>query len=147
MPTSIVISSDDARSRALLAVSQAPQGAFVTIKEDGEKRRDRQNRFAFEVYNQVSKILGDRTPSDIRAESKLCVGVPILRANSDDFRERYDRIVRPLPPENKLELMTEPIELPVTSLMTVKVMAEYITQLLQYWDERGAPAMLERYDL
>lgn len=142
MPTSIVISSDDARSRALLAVSQAPPGAFVTIKEDGEKRRDRQNRFAFEVYNQVAKIFGDRTPSDIRAESKLHVATPILRAHDPDFRAKYDEHIKPLPYETKLAVMVEPFDFPVTSLMTVKVMAEYLTALLQYWDENGASAMM-----
>ena len=120
----------------------------VTVSEGEEPRRARQNRFAFEVYKQVAKLKGDLTPSEARAISKLHVGIPLLREESETFREKYDRIVRQNDYETKLELMVEPIELPVTSLMTVKQMSEYITRLLAYWDPNGAAGiMLERFDL
>lgn len=141
------ITDGQSRADALLAVSSAPLGASVVVNEKGEKRRDRQNRFSHEVYRQVAKMLGDRSQTDVRAESKLHIGTPILRAHDPDFRAKYDEHIKPLPYETKLAVMVEPFDFPVTSLMTVKVMAEYITALLQYWDERNAPAMLDRYDL
>ena len=130
---------------AFLAQAQPP---YVVIFKAGEEtRRDRQNRFAFEAYKQIAKILGDRTVDDVRAESKLHIGVPILRSEDDDFRAKYDRIIMPLDYETKLEVMIEPFDFPVTRLMTVKQMAEYITRMLAHWDKQGASVMLPEYDL
>jgi len=114
----------------------------VTAKHGEEKRRDRQNRFAFETYKQIAELMGDRRPSDVRAETKLQIGVPIMREESADFREKYDRILKPMPYETKLELMVEPMEFPVTSLMSVKAMTRYISEMLAHWDAQGAPVML-----
>ena len=127
---------------ALAHIEAAQLPCVVTIKEGEEKRRERQNRFSHEVYAQVARLLGDRSTSDVRAESKLHVGVAILRAHDEAFRAKYDQHIKPLPYETKLAVMVEPLELPVTSLMGVKVMAEYLTALLQYWDDRGASAMM-----
>ena len=130
---------------AFLAQARPPY--VVTFKAGEETRRDRQNRFAFEACKQVAKILGDRTVNDVRAESKLHIAVPILRAEDDDFRAKYDRVIMPMPYETKLELMVEPFDFPVTRLMTVKQMAEYITRMLAHWDANGASVMLPEYDL
>ena len=130
---------------AFLAQAQPPY--VVTFKAGEETRRDRQNRFAFEAYKQVAKILGDRTVNDVRAESKLHIAVPVLRAEDDDFRAKYDRVIMPMTYETKLELMVEPFDFPVTRLMTVKQMAEYITRTLAHWDKQGASVMLPEYDL
>ena len=130
---------------AFLAQAQPPY--VVTFKAGEETRRDRQNRFSFEAYKQIAKILGDRTVDDVRAESKLHIGVPILRSEDDDFRAKYDRIIMPLDYETKLEVMIEPFDFPVTRLMTVKQMAEYITRILAHWDKQGASVMLPDYDL
>ena len=131
---------------ALGQIVQVQPPFVLTIKMGEETRRDRQNRFAFEAYKQVAKILGDRTVSDVRAESKLHIGVPIMRQD-DDFRAKYDAMIRPLPYEHKLAMMVEPFDFAVTRAMTVKLMNEYITRLLAYWDAQGAPAMLDRFDL
>lgn len=114
----------------------------VTAKRGEEKRRDRQNRFAFEAYKQIAELMGDRTPSDVREETKLRIGVPIMREDNEQFREKYDRILKPLPYKTKLELMVEPMEFPVTSLMSVKAMTRYISEMLVHWDAQGAPVML-----
>ena len=132
---------------ALGQIVQVSPPLVLTLKIGEETRRDRQNRFAFETYNQVAKILGDRTVSDVRAESKLCVAVPIMRAADDDFRAAYDAMIRPLPYEHKLAMMVEPFDFAVTRAMTVKLMNEYITRLLAYWDERGASVMIPDYDI
>jgi len=130
---------------AFLAQAQPPY--VVTFNAGEETRRDRQNRFAFEAYNQIAKILGDRTAEDVRAESKLHIGIPILRAHDEDFRAKYDRVIMPMDHEAKLAVMVEPFEFPVTRLMTVKQMAEYITRMLAHWDKQGASVMLPEYDL
>lgn len=131
---------------ALAQIGQAQPPFTLTMKPGKEPRRDRQNRFAFEMYGQIARILGDRDTEDVRAETKLRIGVPIMRLD-DDFRAAYDQHVRGLPYETKLALMVEPFDFPVTRLMTVAQMAEYITKALAYWDAQGASAMMERYDL
>lgn len=139
--------TDHAALISALAQIGAIQPPFhITVKEGDEPRRDRQNRFAFEAYKQVAKILGDRDAEEVRAETKLRVGVPIMRVD-DDFREKYDTHVKGLPYETKLALMVEPFDFPVTRMMSVKQMADYITRMLAYWDAQGASAMMERYDL
>ena len=132
---------------ALGQIVQVSPPLVLTLKIGEETRRGRQNRFAFETYKQVAKILGDRTVGDVRAESKLCVAVPIMRATDDDFRAKYDAMIRPLPYEHKLAMMVEPFDFAVTRAMTVKLMNEYITRLLAYWDGQGASVMLPDYEI
>jgi hypothetical protein len=132
---------------ALGEIIQVQPPFVITVKQGEETRRDRQNRFAFEAYRQIAKMLGDRTTEDVRSETKLHIGVPIMRAADPDFQTLYDEMIRPLPYEHKRKMMIEPFDFAVTRGMTVKQMGEYITQMLAYWDERGASAMMERYDL
>ena len=132
---------------ALSQIGEAQPPFMITLKPGEEKRRDRQNRFAWEAYKQIAAILGDRSADDVRAESKLHCGVPILRAEDEAFREKYDQHVRGLPYETKLAIMVEPFDFPVTRLMSVKQMANYITAMLSHWDAQGASGMLPDYDL
>jgi hypothetical protein len=130
---------------ALAFLGQAHPPYIVTFKAGEENRRDQQNRFAFEAYSQIAAILGDRTPNDVRAETKLCVGIPIMRQD-DDFRSKYDEMIRPLPYQTKLAMMVEPFDFAVTRLMTVRQMTDYISQMLAYWDAQGASVMMPDFD-
>ena len=132
---------------ALSQIGEAQPPFTLTLKPGEEKRRDRQNRFSHEAYNQIAAILGDRSADDVRAECKLHCGVPLLRAEDEAFREKYDQHVRGLPYETKLAIMVEPFEFPVTRLMSVKQMASYITSMLSHFDAQGASVMLPDYDL
>jgi hypothetical protein len=130
---------------ALAFIGQAQPPYVITFKAGEESRRDQQNRFAFEAYAQIAAILGDRTPNDVRAETKLHCGIAIMRQD-DDFRAKYDAMIRPLPYETKLAMMIEPFDFAVTRLMTVRQMTAYISQMLTYWDERGASVMVPDFD-
>ncbi len=70
--------------------------------------------------------LQDQTSEAYRAYCKLHFGVPILRNAHDVFAEKYDRLIKPLPYNVKLEYMAEPIGFPVTSLMTTKQKKQYL---------------------
>jgi hypothetical protein len=131
---------------ALSDIVKAQPPLVLTLKIGEETRRDSQNRFAFEAYKQIAKLLGDRDANDVRSETKLHIGVPIMRAD-DGFRQLYDTMIRPLPYEHKRAMMLEPFDFAVTRAMTVKQMSEYITQMLAYWDGQGASVMLPEYDL
>jgi hypothetical protein len=98
---------------------------MVVAWKQGDDRSTQQNALAFKWYGEISTELGDRLPHEVRAYCKLHHGVPIRRED-DDFREVYDRVVRPLPYEAKLALMVEPIDFPITRDMTITQMTRYL---------------------
>ena len=53
---------------------------------------------------EAAEQLGDRTAEEVRGFCKLHYGVPIMREGHDDFRETYDRLIKPLPTKTKLAL-------------------------------------------
>ena len=61
---------------------------------------------------------------------KLHFGVPILRAEDEQFREFYDRHIKSFTYEDKLQAMDY---LPVSSLMTTKQMSQYLERIQQEW--------------
>ena len=103
---------------------------LVEIKK--HNRSEMQNRTCFMWYREIAKAKGDETATDIRAYCKLHYGVPILREDNDDFREGYDQIVRPLSYENKLKIMVEPLDLPITRIMSVDQMQRYMEDVQKY---------------
>lgn len=80
---------------------------------------------------------GDMTADEYRGQMKLHHGVPILRRDSDEFREKYDRLIRPRDYAEKLELMQEPIDFQVTRLMTTRQKAEYLDSVYVDLTGRG----------
>ena len=125
----------------------------VTIDEHIEDRSLAQNRLAFRWYNDAADQLKDGTASDKRAYCKLHFGVAILKdgtgKSAEKFRDVYDRIIRPLTYEQKLELMTEPINLPITSLMTVKQFTQSLDAVQQFFSSIGVVLVTDDglYDL
>lgn len=118
---------------------------LVTINPGQEKRSSQQNRLQWQWFNDAAGQ-GDQTATEYRAYCKLHFGVPILREENGDFREQYDRVIRPLPYNAKIALMLPPIELPVTSLMSVKQQTRYLDAIWQHFTSLGIqltdPAML-----
>lgn len=110
---------------------------FVLSLVKGNKRSLEQNRLQRLWCVEISDQLGDRTPEEVRGYCKLTLGVPILREESETFREQYDRVVKPLPYEQKLAVMMEPLDLPVTRYMTTKQKAKYLDAVFRYWSEQG----------
>jgi hypothetical protein len=90
-----------------------------------EVRTLQQNKMQFKWYRDMQKQ-GDQTAIEYRAYCKLHFGVPLLRVEDESFRAIYDKLIRPLDYEDKLSLMVEPIDLPVTSQMSVEIMAKYL---------------------
>lgn len=108
----------------------------VTVEKGAEKRSVSQNRLQRQWLNDAM-AQGDMSAEDYRAYCKLHFGVPILRAQDDEFRKKYDEIFRPLPYETKLELMKVPFDFPVTRLMTVKQKTEYLNQMYTHFTGLG----------
>ena len=122
-----------ARGRALFQ-QNGPQE--VTIQDFENSRSIQQNRLAFLWYKYIAVELGDGTPEDKRAFCKLHFGVAI-RKEKESFRDVYDRIIKPLTYDQKIECMKEPINFPITSDMGVKEMARYLDDIDRYYAEQG----------
>lgn len=109
----------------------------ITIDDEPSNKRSLdQNRLQRLWLNELEQQ-GDMRAEDYRAYGKLHIGVPILRNASDEFRARYDSVIRHLPYETKLELMKVPFDFPVTRLMTTKQKSQYLDAVYQYWTSKG----------
>jgi hypothetical protein len=86
---------------------------------------------------EAAEQFGDRTAENVRGWGKLHHGVPILRAESDEYRARYDKVFKPLDYETKLELMQEPFDFPVTRLMNVSQKTRYLDAIHRALSEMG----------
>lgn len=135
MTTRIIRDEQDRKMLIKLIMSQ--KLPFVAKVERGGIRSIEQNRLQRLWVNEISEQLGDRTPEEARGECKLTIGVPILRAEDEEFRREYDRLIRPLPYEDKLRCMMEPIDLPVTRRMTTKQKTAYLEGIYRQYAEQG----------
>jgi len=96
----------------------------VTVSSvDGRDRTKDQNALQWLWATEAAQQLGDRDASEVQREWKLRHGVPILREDSADFRALYDKTLKPLPYELKVQAMSM---LPVTSDMKVRQMVRYL---------------------
>lgn len=131
--------STDAGLEALLGVRRQAllAGKPFVVQVVGEKRSLPQNALSFALYKQIGQQVDDQSIKDIRAECKLVHGIPILRAASDEFRDLYDRVVKPHDYETKLALMCEPVDFPVTSLMNKKQFSEYVDTIIRHYSQQG----------
>ena len=102
----------------------------------GAPRSNAQNRLAQRWFTDISTQLGDQTHEDVRAECKLRFGVPILRAENETFRLSYDRVIKALPYEQKLDAI-KAFDLPVTRLMTAKQMTAFMDEMQRHWSGQG----------
>lgn len=134
--TTRFLESDQDRRMLIRFIEGQPLPLTVSLTKGG-KRSLKQNRLQRQWLNEISEQIGDQTPEEVRGYCKLTLGVPILRAENDTFRERYDAIVRPLPYEQKIALMMEPLDFPITRLMTTKQATAYLDGMHRHFSERG----------
>lgn len=93
----------------------------------GKDRTVDQNRLSFDIYRDLWKSGKFESVTEARAYCKLNHGVPILVAEDDDFKKGLNKLGKyNLTYEDKLSMMIEPINLPVTSRMTRKQFSEYV---------------------
>ena len=100
-------------------------------------RNNDQNSLSHVWYLQIGEFMG-KTPIQAKAYCKLHVGVPVLRAEDQEFCAKYDRLLKPLPYETKLELMEW---FPVTSLMTMGQFSRYMSDLQHHFGPKGLALM------
>lgn len=108
----------------------------------GRDRSAELNDLSHVWYEQVHRETREDDPLGVKCYCKLHHGVPILRAESGDFRSIYDAGIKCLSYEQKLLAMRF---IPVTSEMTVKQMVRYLDEVRDDFrrPERAAPVYLE----
>ena len=124
------------RQQFIRWLQQVQEERLTITVMPGAKRSNAQNRL-FWQWMQDLEAQGDQTAQEYRAYCKLHFGVPILRAETPAFREQYDQTVKPLQYETKLALMKEPIDLPVTRLMTVNQERALLDEVWQHFTGLG----------
>ena len=134
--TTRVIKTEADRALLVQYLKARPLPYTVDIVK-GKHRTDAQNKLQRLWISEIAEQLGDQTPEEVRGFCKLVFGVPILRAENTAFREKYDAIVRPLPYETKLAIMQEPLDMPVTRLMTTDQKTRYLDTLCRHFLQQG----------
>ncbi len=135
MTTRVIDSEQD---RALLVrYVREHRLPFTVDVTKGKRRSVEQNRLQRLWMNEIAEQLGDQTPEEVRGYCKLTLGVPILRAENEAFRIAYDGNVRPLSYPQKLKLMMEPLDMPVTRIMTTDQKTRYLDGVVRHFGEQG----------
>ena len=134
--TTRFLETDHDRRMLIRFLETQPLPLTVSLSKGGV-RTLKQNKLQRLWVGEIADQLGDQTPEYIRGYCKLAIGVPILRAENESCRERYDAIVKPLPYEQKIALMMEPLDFPVTRLMTTKQHTAYLDGVHRHFSERG----------
>ncbi|MGJ8524312.1 hypothetical protein LMG33818_000020 [Halomonadaceae bacterium LMG 33818] len=120
----------------------------IVVREHKEPRSLDQNRLQRLWCKEAAQQLEGHTAEDWRAHCKLHFGIPILRRDCEEFREVYDRLIRPRPYEEKLEIMKEPIDFQVTRIMNKPQKSEYLQLMWEFFTGEGAqltdPSMMGR---
>lgn len=105
----------------------------ISVKE-GKGRSIKQNAVMHGWFGQVARKLREDNARGVKRFCKLHFGVPILRAEDDDFRAAYDRVIKPLPYADKLVAMDI---LPVTSVMTTIQLDACMTDIQDHYAKQG----------
>ena len=110
----------------------------VVVEVYKKKRSIEQNKLQRKWLNEAADQLKEFTAEEYRGYCKLHFGVPILRSENEDFREAYDRVIRPLSYEKKILCMCVPLDFQITRLMDTKQHATFLDAMYQFFTGLGA---------
>lgn len=136
-----VVKTPSQRAAMLHALAARDLPLLVTVEKmdpKGRRRSAQQNRLQRLWLNEAAAQLKEESTEELRGYCKLVFGVPILRAEDEEFRAKYDAKIRGLPYETKLALMMEPFDMPVTRLMSVDQKTRFLELMARYLLQRGA---------
>lgn len=134
--TTVVVKSPADEEIAITLMRNRKKPYTVDIVT-GKHRSVEQNQLQRKWLLEIADQLADMTAEEYRAYCKLHFGVPILRNESETFREAYDRVIRPHSYEDKLTMMALPLDFPVTRLMTTKQKTAYLDAIYTEFTGRG----------
>jgi len=133
--TQITVNSDTSLQAAIGDLREAYRAhKFLRVDiKTGKARSLDQNSISHTWYEQISRELREETPLGAKNFCKLHYGVPILRAENEEFRAQYDAVLKPLSYDKKLLAMNF---LPVTSLMTKPQLSQYLEAMQMAYADR-----------
>lgn len=123
--TTAVINSDNSLQSFIGEIRELYRvHRYVKVSaKTGKARSLDQNAISHAWYEQLARELREDDALGWKCYCKLHHGVPILRAEDEDFREAYDATIKGMTYEQKLKAMRL---LPVTSLMTKEQLSKYL---------------------
>ena len=111
------------------------QHKYVKVSaKTGKHRSLDQNAIGHAWYEQLARELREDDALGWKCYCKLHHGVPILRAEDEDFREAYDATIKGMTYEQKLIAMRM---LPVTSLMNKEQKSKYLESMQADFNRRS----------
>ena len=123
MPTKII--RDPTHIFALTRLLSARKLPITVSWSQGASMSRRQQRLSFRWYQDIANQTGDRTVEQVRADCKVTHGIPILSADDAAFRDGWQRGIGRFSFDGQREIVRL-MQMPVTSLMTVKQMTVYL---------------------
>ncbi|MCY1196426.1 hypothetical protein D9M72_77690 [compost metagenome] len=127
-----ILANEQVRRNAVMAVMLAGLDMRVEIKPKG--RTPAQNAFSHAWYEEISEAFPEDDELGWKCYCKLHHGVPILRAEDEEFRLAYDGTIKGLTYEQKLLAMRV---FPVTSRMNVGQLTKYANAVRDDFAARG----------
>lgn len=134
MPTKVI--REPGHVDALAIILKGRKLPLTVSWAQGAARSGAQNRISHRWYQDISRQLGDRTTEDVRAECKRQYGVPILLRENVDFAASWERIMARLTYEEQVAAIRD-FDLPVTRLLTVRQMTEYLDTMGREYRSQG----------
>ena len=134
MAVRILRSPDDIPRLAAFLGEREKYPITVTITQ-GASRRAAQNRLSHMWYAEIAAQLGDTDREEVRADCKVTFGVPIMRL-APDFCDAWDASIGALPYAGQRSAVKN-MDVPITRIMTVAQMGEYLDRMQRHWTERG----------
>jgi len=125
------------RQRMIEALENKADFPFIIKIEKGEPRSLRQNRLIHKWYAEIADQKKDHTSSQIEALCKWHFGRQILSSTDAEYAAKMDAFFAGRTYEQQVEMMEGKWSLPVTSLMTVKQMSEYLDAVQHYAAKSG----------
>lgn len=133
----IILIGEMQRQTALEVIKAAPidvnRPLEVLVRPAKKNRSYEQNAISHAWYQELAAKLPEDDALGWKCFCKLHFGVPILRAEDDDFRESYDGTIKAMSYEQKLQVMRI---LPVTSLMTTNQLSRYLEAMQEHFREK-----------
>lgn len=131
-----IVETESERRQAIRFIEGHKLPMTIGIEAIG-KRSARQNRLNRQWMLDIAGQMEGWSAEYTRGYCKLHFGIPILRADDEEFCREYDALVRPLPYEHKLKLMMVPFDFGVTRRMTTKQQTAYLDAVHRHFSEQG----------
>ncbi|HEY9816665.1 MAG TPA: recombination protein NinB [Candidatus Obscuribacterales bacterium] len=126
-----LLRTDEQKANAAAAVSlckvDREKPSCVLIKPYDSDRSLAQNALARMWANEISKQGGEYTPAQIHDRCKYRYGIPIM-VGDEVFNKFWNRVLSTQPTYEEIVDEIMPVT-PVTRLMTVPQMAQYLTDM------------------